>query len=96
MAGSLGLNQLFASAVEKLVGDDQWYILKKSKAFLHAEKEFDRDIKTRYRGKQDEEYFVNFPMADLEDDPDNNLNSNCWTMTGYIISIPVRNNQGIC
>jgi hypothetical protein len=83
MAGSLGLNMIFTHEVEKLVGSTQWNSLKDSKAFLHAEKEFDRDIKTAYQGNEDEEYFVNFPMAGLCDDHDNNLMSNCWKMTGY-------------
>lgn len=88
MVGSLGLNQLFANAVAKLVGDDQWYQLRKTDAFLHAEKEFDRDIKPRYQGDNDEEYFVNFPRAGLTDDPDSGLISNCWAMTGYLSHSP--------
>ncbi|KEY71213.1 hypothetical protein S7711_02323 [Stachybotrys chartarum IBT 7711] len=77
-AGSLGLNQRFAEAVANLVGDDQWYILKKSKGFALAEKQFDREVKKSFRGSPSEEYFVNFPMADLEDDPENRLESNTW------------------
>ncbi|KAH7157318.1 hypothetical protein B0J13DRAFT_592817 [Dactylonectria estremocensis] len=82
MAGSLGLNKRFAEAVERLVGEDQWYELKKSKAFFLANKLFDREIKKSFQGSQDEEYFVNFPTAKLEDDPDNGLESNTWRMTG--------------
>ncbi|KFA66207.1 hypothetical protein S40285_05120 [Stachybotrys chlorohalonatus IBT 40285] len=81
-AGSLGLNQRFAEAVANLVGDDQWYILKKSKGFALAEKQFDREVKKSFRGNPSEEYFVNFPMADLEDDPENRLESNTWCMNG--------------
>jgi hypothetical protein len=81
-AGSLGLNQRFSEAVANLVGDDQWYKLKKSKGYALAEKQFDREVKKAFRGNASEEYFVNFPMADLEDDPDQNLESNTWCMTG--------------
>jgi hypothetical protein len=80
------LNQRFSEAVANLVGDDQWYQLKKSKGYALAEKQFDREVKKAFRGNASEEYFVNFPMADLEDDPDQNLESNTWCMTGYVIS----------
>jgi hypothetical protein len=83
MAGSLGLNQRFVEAVKNLVGEDQWNDLRKTKGFFHAEKQFDREVKRAFRGQAAEEYFVNFPMTDLEDDPDNGLDSKCWRMTGY-------------
>ncbi|KAG6014764.1 hypothetical protein E4U54_004867 [Claviceps lovelessii] len=82
MAGSLGLNQRFAAAVEDLVGDLQWIKLKTSKAWSFAEKQFDQEIKIAFRGELDEEYFVNFPMADLWDDPDNGLKQSTWRLTG--------------
>lgn len=81
-AGSQGLNQRFSEAVANLVGDDQWYELKRSKGFAVAERQFDREIKKAFRGNPEEEYHVNFPMADLEDDRDSKLDSNTWTMTG--------------
>ena len=81
MAGSLGLNMRFAAAVQELVGDDEWFGLKKTKAWAMAEKQFDQEIKRGFRGQPGEEYFVNFPMADLLDDPDSGLKSNTWRMT---------------
>ena len=54
-AGSLGLNQRFAEAVANLVGDDQYYRLKKTKGFALAEKQFDREVKKAFRGHQSEE-----------------------------------------
>ena len=82
MAGSLGLNQRFAEAVSVLVGEDQFADLRKSKGFLLAEKTFDREVKRAFKGKSDEEYFINFPMASLADDPEAGLESNTWRMTG--------------
>jgi hypothetical protein len=81
-AGSQSLNQTFSQAVANLVGDDQWPELKKSKGFALAERQFDREIKKAFQGSPSEEYHVNFPMTDFEDDPDSNLDSNTWTMTG--------------
>jgi hypothetical protein len=83
MAGSLGLNKRFSNEVENLVGDDQWFQLKKSKAFTLASRQFDREIKKCFRGGVEEEYFVNFPTARLEDNLDNGLEASTWRMTGY-------------
>ncbi|KAF5593829.1 Hsp70 chaperone protein [Fusarium pseudoanthophilum] len=68
--------------VENLVGEDQWFELKKSKAFHLASKQFDREIKRSFRGGNEEEYFVNFPTAKLEDDLDNGLEASTWRLTG--------------
>ncbi|KAF5006441.1 hypothetical protein FDECE_7201 [Fusarium decemcellulare] len=82
MAGSLGLNKRFSSEVESLVGEDQWFQLKKSKAFHLASRQFDREIKRSFQGETEEEYFVNFPTAKLEDDLDNGLEASTWRITG--------------
>ncbi|KAG6088700.1 hypothetical protein E4U15_005345 [Claviceps sp. LM218 group G6] len=86
MAGSLGLNQRFAAAVEELVGGHQWSTLKKSKAWSFAEKQFDQEIKKDFGGSVEEEYFVNFPMAKLDDDESHGLESNTWKLTGLQLS----------
>ncbi|POR37011.1 hypothetical protein TPAR_02793 [Tolypocladium paradoxum] len=82
MAGSLGLNERFRYAVRELVGEEKWLELSKSKAYSLAEKQFDQEIKRQFRDKSDEEYFVNFPMANLDDDVNNGLESNSWRLTG--------------
>ncbi|KAI9053981.1 hypothetical protein LZ554_002925 [Drepanopeziza brunnea f. sp. 'monogermtubi'] len=82
MAGSLGLNKRFEQAVKDLVGEDQYYSLRKTKGFTQAIQQFDRSIKTAFRGDLDEDYYINFPMANLDDDPENDLVSNCWNMKG--------------
>lgn len=82
MAGSLGLNQRFATAVEELVGDKQWSTLKMSKPWSFAEKQFDQEIKKDFNGSLEDEYFVNFPMAKLDDDESHGLESNTWKLTG--------------
>ncbi|KAG5948550.1 hypothetical protein E4U60_001463 [Claviceps pazoutovae] len=86
MAGSLGLNDRFAAAVEELVGDDQWLKLKMSKAWSIAEKQFDQEIKKSFRGELDVEYYVNFPMASLREDEDGGLVSDTWRLTGLVLS----------
>ncbi|KAG6035334.1 hypothetical protein E4U19_004811 [Claviceps sp. Clav32 group G5] len=86
MAGSLGLNDRFAVAMEELVGDDQWLKLKMSKAWSIAERQFDQEIKKSSRGELDVEYYVNFPMANLREDEDGGLVSNTWRLTGLVLS----------
>ncbi|GJN78794.1 hypothetical protein PLIIFM63780_002303 [Purpureocillium lilacinum] len=70
------------TALSQLVGDEQWPALKKSKAFFLADKQFDEKTKRDFKGAEDEEHYVNFPTAQLEDDPENGLQSNSWTLTG--------------
>ncbi|KAL2066732.1 hypothetical protein VTL71DRAFT_2804 [Oculimacula yallundae] len=82
MSGSLGLNKRFEESVKDLVGEDVFFQLRKSKGFRLAVEYFDQSVKTSYRGEVDEEYLVNFPMANLADDEERHLSSNCWTMNG--------------
>ncbi|KAF2712359.1 hypothetical protein K504DRAFT_474745 [Pleomassaria siparia CBS 279.74] len=82
MADSLGLNKRFEEAVKNLIGEEEFFRVKKTKAWIRANTQFDRKVKPGFWGKPTEEYFVNFPMADLDDDPENGLESNCWRMTG--------------
>ncbi|KAF4626672.1 hypothetical protein G7Y89_g11485 [Cudoniella acicularis] len=82
MAGSLGLNKRFEEAVKNLVGEEQFFHLRKSRGFTLAVQQFDRSVKTAFRGDLYEDYYVNFPMARLNDDPDRNLIANCWNMKG--------------
>ena len=82
MAGSLGLNKRFEQVVKDVVGEDQFYYLQKTKGFDEAMTQFDRSIKTAFRGGLDEDYYVNFPMAQLQDDPMNNIQDNCWNLKG--------------
>ena len=83
MAGSFGLNKRFELAIMSLVGEDQYKKLRTTKGFKQAMTQFDRSIKTAFRGDPDEDYYVNFPMANLEDDLAKNLESNCWNMKGF-------------
>ncbi|KAG6230547.1 hypothetical protein E4U34_000365 [Claviceps purpurea] len=86
MAGSLGLNQRFATAVEELVGDDQWPKLKASKAWSFAEKQFDEEVKRKFNGGLKEVYYVNFPLARLKDNENHGLASNTWAISGKVLS----------
>ncbi|KAG5977071.1 hypothetical protein E4U56_000475 [Claviceps arundinis] len=85
MAGSLGLNQRFATAVEELVGDGQWLKLKTSKAWSFAERQFDEEVKKKFNGELKEVYYVNFPLGDLKDNESHGLTSNTWVVSGKVL-----------
>lgn len=82
MSGSIGLNARFKEAVKDLIGEDQYNELRKSKALTLALNTFDKETKKAFRGDPKEEYFIDFPMADLDDDPTAGLESNTWRITG--------------
>ncbi|PVH80873.1 putative heat shock 70 kDa protein 12A [Cadophora sp. DSE1049] len=82
MAGSLGLNKRFEEAVKDVVGEDQYIGLRKTKGFELALLDFDQRVKIAFRGDTGEDYYINFPFADLVPDPEKNLFSNCWIMKG--------------
>ena len=84
MAGSLGLNKRFEEAVKNVIGDEEFFRIKKSKAWFRALTQFDREIKPAFGGKSKEEYLVNFPMADLPDNPSSGLERDVWKVTGFV------------
>ena len=85
MAGSLGLNKRFEETVRELVGEDQFYHLKKTIGWAKALNDFDKNIKTAFNGDLDDIHYISFPKAELEDDPNEGLKGNCWEMSGYAI-----------
>lgn len=85
MAGSLVLNKRFEETVRNVVGEDQIENLEKSVGWAKAVNEFDKTIKTAFEGDVAEVYYVNFPKAELRDDPTEGLVNNCWEMTGDVI-----------
>lgn len=91
MSGSLQLNRRFEDAVKNVVGEDQYYHLRKgkdgnpSKGFEDAKNFFNNLVKTEFRGDSDKSWFVNFPMAELEDDPANHINRNSWEMKRQVM-----------
>jgi len=81
MAGSLGLNQRFAESVKKLVGEEKWQEFRTSKSFFRAERSFEQEVKKAFNGRDGEEYYINFPMAKLADNPEAGLEADCWALT---------------
>ncbi|KIX02411.1 uncharacterized protein Z518_08352 [Rhinocladiella mackenziei CBS 650.93] len=85
IAGSLQLNKRFEEQVKMLVGEDQYYHLRKTPAYDQAVKFFDRTVKPEFRGKKDVSWYVNFPMADLEDDESQGLKRDSWELKSDVV-----------
>lgn len=85
MVGSLVLNNFFEDTVRLVVGDEQFLNLEKSIGWAKAIKEFDKNIKTAFDGDVTDVHYVNFPKAELKDDPTEGLVNNCWEMTGDVL-----------
>ncbi|KAM3507960.1 hypothetical protein MY10362_001463 [Beauveria mimosiformis] len=49
---------------------------------VKASQQFENEIKLEFSGDLNEEFYVDLPGADLEDDPENGLLGNEWKMTG--------------
>lgn len=86
MAGSLGLNKRFEEAVREVVGEDQFFHLKKTIGWSKALEDFDKNIKTAFNGNLRDIQYVTFPKANLHDNFIEGLTSNCWEMTGYVLN----------
>ncbi|KAG6355052.1 hypothetical protein INS49_004133 [Diaporthe citri] len=85
MAGSLGLNKRFEESVQELVGEDQFYLLKKTVGWSKVVNDFDKNIKTAFNGDPGDIQYVSFPKANLQDDFDEGLSGNIWEMTGDVL-----------
>ncbi|KAK5223509.1 hypothetical protein LTR72_004895 [Exophiala xenobiotica] len=85
MAGSLQLNKRFEEQVKMLVGEDQYYHLRKTRAYQEAVTFFDRTVKRGFRADNEDSWYVNFPMAELKDDPSQNLKRNTWELKSSVV-----------
>jgi len=48
-------------------------------------KQFDESVKTAYVTGSEEVYYINFPLANLDDDPENAIQANCLTLTSDVL-----------
>ena len=84
LAGSLMLNKRFEEWVKNIVGERAYIELRETNGYRLAMKQFDESIKPAFRSRDDEDQYINFPMANLKDDPSKRIKSNCITLTGFI------------
>ena len=84
LAGSLMLNKRFEEWVKNIVGERAYIELRETNGYRLAMKQFDESIKPGFRSRDDEEVYINFPMANLKDNPAKRIKSNCITLTGFV------------
>ncbi|EHL02286.1 putative Heat shock 70 kDa protein 12A [Glarea lozoyensis 74030] len=63
VAGSLILNKRFEEAVKNIVGDEEFFELKKSEGFADAVKQFDREVKPAFCGDTDQAWNIFEPLV---------------------------------
>jgi len=80
------VNKMFEQEVQKTVKDGPYAKLKKTRAYQSALTEFDRHIKPGFRGPNDADQFVSFPMAGLKNNRAAGLVSNSMALSGYVES----------
>jgi hypothetical protein len=76
------LNNIFEEEIRKTVGDEAYVKLKKRDAYRSALKDFDGAIKLAFRGKNDPDKFVSFPMAGLKDNKSLGLERDSMKLSG--------------
>jgi hypothetical protein len=82
IAGSMMINKRFEQWIKDAVGERAYFDLKETNGYRLAMKQFDEVIKPGYRSQDDEDQYINFPMANIVDDPSKGIKANTITMTG--------------
>ena len=76
------LNKRFEEWVKTIVGERAYLDLREHDSYRLAMKMFDDNIKPGFRSRDDEEQYVTFPKANLQDSPEKGLKSDTITVTG--------------
>jgi hypothetical protein len=71
------LKKRFGELVKNIVGEEEFLVLKKKTGFAHAMRTFDQEVKPAFVSDPNRSWFINFPLANLKDDPANDLQANC-------------------
>jgi hypothetical protein len=82
IAGSLMVNKRFEERVQDAVGKDVFVALKNTSAYHRAYEDFEARVKIGFRGKDDPDTYVNFPLANLQDNSAMGLTQNVLTLSG--------------
>lgn len=80
------INKRFEEYVKNLVGERCFIDLKETNGWRHAMKTFDEIVKPAFRGREDEDYYINFPMANIPDNADCGIKANTVTTTADDLS----------
>ena len=83
-AGSWIINKRFQELVKNMVGEEKYLELKNSEGYVDAMQQFDREVKPGFVGDPDQAWNIHFTMANLEDDPANNIMQNCLRLSRYV------------
>ena len=76
------INRRFDEWVQNIVGSREYVELKEKDGYRRAMKQFDESVKPSFRSRDDENQYINFPMAGLKDEPAKNLKSDTIGVSG--------------
>ena len=76
------INKRFEQWVKDMVGERAFLDLRETNGYRFAMKHFDVVIKPSFRSKDDEEQYINFPMAKINDNPEKGIKMNTLTLSG--------------
>lgn len=76
------VNKLLEEEIRRVVEDEAYLSLKKTRAFQSALAEFDSYLKPGFRGRGDSDRYVSFPMAGLKNNKAAGLVRNSMTLSG--------------
>lgn len=77
------INKRFEAFVKRTVGEECFRNLRETNSYQHAMKAFQENVKPGFRGREDEEQWVNFPMGNIPDDAKRGVRANTITVTAY-------------
>ncbi|EXJ81389.1 hypothetical protein A1O3_07680 [Capronia epimyces CBS 606.96] len=82
IAGSLMLNKRFEEWIKDVVGERAYLDLKEKDAYRRGMRHFDETIKPGFQSAEDEDQYVSFPRAKLEDNEAKGLINDTLVVTG--------------
>lgn len=86
LVGSIMLNRRFEQWIKDVVGERAFLDLRETNGFRLAMKQFEESIKPGFQGVEDEDQFVNFPMANLKDDKAKGVKANSIALAASALS----------
>lgn len=81
LVGSIMLNRRFEQWIKDVVGERAFLNLRETDGYRRAMKQSEDTIKPGFQGEDDEDQFVNFPVANLKDDKARGVKANSITLT---------------
>jgi hypothetical protein len=64
---------MFENHVMKIIGEESFFSLRRTRGYSFALKQFQLEVMPSFMGEKKKEWFISFPLAGLADDEANGL-----------------------